>query len=895
MQNITDSNHFHASLNTSPFYKINNTLPIEYELFYNKYRSLIESNGNVEVFRKIPWVYINFERNKLHRDTMVWKIHVSATYENYEEILFHVLNFVVDRNLNFKFVASLEGINVALNKRAHPASVGKFIVIYCLENDLENILDELYVRLKGYEGAFVLSDKSYKDSKVIYYRFGEYLPIPLRTDYGTIENYTLNNKYDLYQDKRLPYYNCPEWIEDAIISNEDDNEYSELLEKYEVEQIISNCGSTTCYLGRNRQSNEKVFIKEARGFLGLDTAGRYSTYRINKEYQMLKYIESLSVSPKPLEIIEEGGNVYLIEEYISGQSLVEWLNVRNPLHRSDLSDSEFREYAGQINEILKKIIMAVLKVVSKAVFINDISYHNIIVTENEEVKLVDFEYAYFDDDTDIANIYTPGFNSDDENRKASEISKFTKLLSYLFVPYNNMFVLSKIKQVELIDWYLKSYGRYLKKESLYILELIKSQGVKTFDDFNLENLNIESKLCETEATKTDFSIIPKAIKAICKEFNKNYFDENKYLFPADPQIFNTNLYSLSHGCFGVIYALHKLKSYQTNTIDAVISECLTITLPNLLITNDMPNGLLMGRSGVACTLLDLGCFEVAELLMCKANNIEAMSTNGFFYGLSGMLFANIKFYLVTGNKKYKKTCYHIFEKLSDLSAEDILENGFGLGLSGISYVLIYYYQLTKDENILNLAIEFLNEELSRSELDDRGLFAINREGKNSTLKVVSPYVYDGIAGVGFSVLRMCQVTKNDKYKDYLEKIINGILLDITTFPTYMRGFSGILDFLMDCLFVIDNIGLRERVLEKIHNLANNLKLFYLSEYNLFYGEQLFKLSTDLLAGTSGIILVLERYRKMVEENVLIPSLLINLDKELGIFTEEKLDETFTVY
>ena len=51
MQNITDSNHFHASLNTSPFYKINNTLPIEYELFYNKYRSLIESNGNVEVFR----------------------------------------------------------------------------------------------------------------------------------------------------------------------------------------------------------------------------------------------------------------------------------------------------------------------------------------------------------------------------------------------------------------------------------------------------------------------------------------------------------------------------------------------------------------------------------------------------------------------------------------------------------------------------------------------------------------------------------------------------------------------------------------------------------------------------------------------------------------------------
>ena len=203
--------------------------------------------------------------------------------------------------------------------------------------------------------------------------------------------------------------------------------------------------------------------------------------------------------------------------------------------------------------------------------------------------------------------------------------------------------------------------------------------------------------------------------------------------------------------------------------------------------------------------------------------------------------------------------------------------------------------MTKDENILNLAIEFLNEELSRSELDDRGLFAINREGKNSTLKVVSPYVYDGIAGVGFSVLRMCQVTKNDKYKDYLEKIINGILLDITTFPTYMRGFSGILDFLMDCLFVIDNIGLRERVLEKIHNLANNLKLFYLSEYNLFYGEQLFKLSTDLLAGTSGIILVLERYRKLVEENVLIPSLLINLDKELGIFTEEKLDETFTVY
>jgi hypothetical protein len=59
------------------------------------------------------------------------------------------------------------------NKTMNRASGGKFITIYPRnKNDFKFYIQNLYQILKPFEGPYILSDRRYKDCKVLYYRFG---------------------------------------------------------------------------------------------------------------------------------------------------------------------------------------------------------------------------------------------------------------------------------------------------------------------------------------------------------------------------------------------------------------------------------------------------------------------------------------------------------------------------------------------------------------------------------------------------------------------------------------------------------------------------------------------------------------------------------------------------
>ncbi|MFA9413873.1 MULTISPECIES: lanthionine synthetase LanC family protein [unclassified Streptococcus] len=160
------------------------------------------------------------------------------------------------------------------------------------------------------------------------------------------------------------------------------------------------------------------------------------------------------------------------------------------------------------------------------------------------------------------------------------------------------------------------------------------------------------------------------------------------------------------------------------------------------------------------------------------------------------------------------------------------------------------------------------------------------KGINSSFKVFSPYLYDGIAGVGYTCLRLYQTTKKEFYYTQLINIISASLFELTSFVTYMRGMAGIVDFLLDCLFVIKDSNLKNKILYKIEKLIDSMSLYFDDEQGLFLGEQLFKLSADLVSGTSGILLVMKRYMNYKNDGVLTVSHFINLDEETKLFEGE---------
>ena len=153
--------------------------------------------------------------------------------------------------------------------------------------------------------------------------------------------------------------------------------------------------------------------------------------------------------------------------------------------------------------------------------------------------------------------------------------------------------------------------------------------------------------------------------------------------------------------------------------------------------------------------------------------------------------------------------------------------------------------------------------LSNLTTDDTGKIGLNRDPISSNKIVLSPDVYDGIAGVGSVLIRYFKVTKNNKYLHLVNKITNSLNIHFTMFPGYMRGLSGIVNFHLDVYSFTRN----KLNLDIARRLASN---FYLYEdrvkKGLYAGEQLIRLSNDYFTGSIGVTSTLARLYEINTHN-----------------------------
>lgn len=162
-----------------------------------------------------------------------WKIHISAVPDNAQKILSIVSDYLIPRNISFKFIKDNKLLRKTLSKSWERSNSGKFITIY--PNSVKifvEVVEYLSKKLHGFESPYILSDKNYKGTPV-FYRYGRI------SDNGQII-YEEDRKLD---KKALPYYICPEWVTDPFIKNQktdEDEEESELFHgKYLIKKYFT--------------------------------------------------------------------------------------------------------------------------------------------------------------------------------------------------------------------------------------------------------------------------------------------------------------------------------------------------------------------------------------------------------------------------------------------------------------------------------------------------------------------------------------------------------------------------------------------------------------------------------------------------------------------------------
>lgn len=89
----------------------------------------------------------NYWTNYMNSDSKLleqgWKIHVSSRYEESQECLDKVSEYLFKKGIDFKHLSSRFIFKLSVSKNADRVSAGKFITIYPREDQLKNVLTDL--------------------------------------------------------------------------------------------------------------------------------------------------------------------------------------------------------------------------------------------------------------------------------------------------------------------------------------------------------------------------------------------------------------------------------------------------------------------------------------------------------------------------------------------------------------------------------------------------------------------------------------------------------------------------------------------------------------------------------------------------------------------------------
>ncbi|MCY4567557.1 MAG: class III lanthionine synthetase LanKC [Candidatus Poribacteria bacterium] len=834
------------------------------------------------------WTYASPSNAKSRKQG--WKIHVSALPGNSPEILKRSIEVCVDCEVSFKFLSDPFISQTVLSKGGTREASGKFITIYpSNDSHFQLIANALHEKLSGFEGSYILSDKPYKDSQVIFYRYGAFSGYPQLSVFGYEEVLLRSPDGELTPDGRSPFFNPPPWVSNPFDS-EETNEVDAPPEmtiylkegRYRIEEAMHFSITGGVYKAVDMDTGKTVVIKEARPHTSVELNNEDAITRLQKEHHLLTKLNGSGITPEPIDLFFDWKHLFLVEEYIPGNTL-----------NTPVGTLDFTENANIFVERLYTIWLNLMSAVKTAhdndLIINDFSQGNTIISDdNKTFHLIDLEAAWEEGtESPSSSFGTIGFTPPGgvKGKKGDIYSSGALIFSLIYPPVPSLFNLEQKTKYVFLDLAEKEQciSGEMKTLLLECLDSDENARPTASETLNrLENISIEPTLPSAKKkVELDDKLLGKVLdKTLDYIKSSTDFQRTDRLFPADPLVFITNPLSVAHGASGVAHALSYIEG---EVPDRVISWMLTHEISG----DNYPPGLYLGLSGIAWMFWKLGLKELSLKLMKIASNHPLLwDLSDLYYGATGFGLACLHFYRETEETYWLEQATRVGDKLIKTKSEsdkgfywpDMSGNvwsGYARGASGISLFLLYLYLLTGDIRFKESGRCALDYDLGQAvELEDK--MRIPRATPDSVSPnhqhVYSHYLSDGTAGVCTALLRYLSVFGEDSDKDILEQLMPDTTRNYTAFPTLLTGLAGLGNLQLDAF----NFTGEAKYVSSAFYVTDGMLRFQIErpEGIAFPGEQLYRISNDFISGSSGIAMFLYR---LINREKHLPNFMFMLD------------------
>lgn len=333
-----------------------------------------------------------------------FKIHISATIKNAYYIFDSIKDLLDNRGLLYKIIASKEKLNL-LNLGTYGYSqIGKFLTIYPPDDEMLNeILELLYQATLGFQSIKIPSDYRYKNSNIVFYRYGEM---------GIYDKKNLDKRI-----REIPHgIKVP--INDYYISR-----YKVFPLKYEFLFCLRARGKSRVFQGIEKERMQPIIIKEGIMLGELDPLGVDGANSVMNEKDILCAVEDTNMFPKLIDYFYVGSSFYIIEEYVEGYTLLQLIN-----------ELRFDFILNNKIFILKQVLSALQELYKRGIVMADFSADNIIINNEGRVFLIDTEYYTFKSKYKDFSRGVIGFWCHEYSGEKAVIYMFVSLWYYLFTP-----------------------------------------------------------------------------------------------------------------------------------------------------------------------------------------------------------------------------------------------------------------------------------------------------------------------------------------------------------------------------------------------------------------------------------------------------------------------------
>jgi serine/threonine protein kinase len=801
-----------------------------------------------------------------------WKIHVSATQSNSQNILTKVASVLFKyKDVSFKFALDRPILSL-LNSKGWPRGAsGKFITIYPPDSHrFLELIEEIDQATAGMHGPYILSDHRYKASRVVFYRYGGMRAQTTLNVKGEKIHVLMGPDGSAVPDQRLPYPTVPAW-EVPVIPVEcgaGSVKSSALLhDRYGIEAAISFSSAGGVYLARDHQTGKRVVVKEARPCINAAADDYDAVELLKKEYRLLQVVADTGVAPQPIDLFQEWEHWFLVEEFIEGMAMGQHSAAHNILLRTRPTEHDYNEWRVMFSKLAESLLKILKILHSRKIVFADLSTNNLIVTSDAGLKIIDFEGAHELGVDRPANLYTPGFASqhrvaggtaemEDDHYSAGAV-----LLAYL-LPVNGLLHLNPQARYELLASIRNDVQLPEGMAELINTLMGPSQSASVhFPEVEVLAPADQSKFdqCEcdrvAQGTNRDYQAV---LDDIVTHLNSvAEYKRKDRLFPADPRVFSTNPLSLAYGAAGVTYALYKVTG-------KVPEAAVDWILQHRISSAEYAPGLYLGMAGIAWSLLEMGIKEPAEEILRSTFQHPLISQSAdLFHGMAGWAMTALQFFQMTGNEEYLMHAEDVGSRLiasckeSDRGCYWTSSDGCPLGLahgsSGVGLFLLYLHLITQKEHYLAAGLRALDFDLAAGvRTKDGGLSWTENAESPSPLY---PYWRFGSAGIGTATVRFQRLVRLPRYASILEQIFIDTDRKYAVFPGRFSGLAGLGEFLLD---MHDLCG-ESRFLESANKVAEGIMHFRVKRNGTaFPGEVSSRLCCDYGTGSAGIALFLNR-------------------------------------